>query len=127
MAVAVVVPGPYAQFAGPRSAAAVYRRRRRAVLSVLTAVVLVLVLSAGRVVANRGGAPASASTVRPATPHAAPASPGAAHVYVVQPGDTLWSIGQRFHGTTPLSDYVDDLVERNGGTHLDIAQPLALP
>jgi hypothetical protein len=107
-----------------------YVRRRRLVGLVIAAIVLVLLLGTGRVVANRGGAPASAATVRSAAPQAAPAPPGAAqlsHVYVVQPGDTLWSIGERFHGRTPLADYVDQLVERNGGTHLDIAQPLALP
>jgi LysM repeat protein len=48
-------------------------------------------------------------------------------VYVVQPGDTLWSIAERFHGPTVLADYVDQLVDRNGGTHLDVAQPLTLP
>jgi hypothetical protein len=127
MAVAVVLPN---RFAARSSLESTYVRRRRLVGLVVAAIVLVLLLGAGRVVANRGGAPASASTVRSAAPQAAPAPPGAAqlaNVYVVRPGDTLWSIGERFHGRTPLAEYVDLLVERNGGTHLDIAQPLALP
>jgi LysM repeat protein len=48
-------------------------------------------------------------------------------VYVVQPGDTLWSIGQRFHGHTSLADYVDTLVSANGGTQLQVSQALTLP
>jgi LysM repeat protein len=51
----------------------------------------------------------------------------AANVYVVQAGDTLWSIGQRFHGHSSLADYVDALVSANGGTELQVAQALTLP
>jgi hypothetical protein len=124
MAIAVVIPG---QFGSAQTLADTYARRRRAVLVVLASIALVLFLGAGHVVANRGGAPASASAIRPAASPAAPGTAGAAHLYIVQPGDTLWSIGERFHGSTPLVDYVDGLVEANGGTALQIAQPLALP
>jgi LysM repeat protein len=48
-------------------------------------------------------------------------------VYIVQAGDTLWSIGQRFHGRTALADYVDALVSNNGGTRLEVSQALTLP
>jgi hypothetical protein len=119
MALAAVIP---ARYAVARPSAATYARRRLLVLVVL-AIVFVLLLGTGHVVANRGGAPASASAVRP---EPAAASVGA-HIYVVQAGDTLWSIGQRFHGSTPLADYVDGLVAANGGTTLQIAQPLRLP
>lgn len=120
MAIAVVIPG---RFGNARSTIGTYARRRMVVLIVLASIALVLFLGAGHVVANRGGAPASAPAVRPA----APSTAGAADLYIVQPGDTLWSIGERFHGHTPLVDYVDDLVAANGGTTLQIAQPLALP
>jgi len=123
VALAAVIPAPYA--VGRRSAAT-YARRRLLVLVVL-AVVLVLLVGTGHVVANRGGAPASASAIRPESPQAAPGATGAAPIYVVQPGDTLWSIGERFHGSTPLVDYVDHLVAMNGGTTLQIAQPISLP
>jgi len=123
MALAAVIPAPYS--IGRRSAAT-YARRRLVVLLVI-AFALVLFIGTGHVVANRGGAPASASAIRPESAHAAaPASVGG-RIYVVQPGDTLWSIGERFHGSTPLVDYVDHLVAANGGATLQVAQPIPLP
>jgi LysM repeat protein len=123
MAMAVVIPG---RFGEHRSAAQLYARRRLMVTLIVAAIVLVLFVGAGHVVANRGGAPASTSAIRPVSA-AAPAAPVAANVYIVQPGDTLWSIGQRFHGHTSLADYVDALVSANGGTGLQVSQALALP
>lgn len=129
MAIAVVIPGQFrpGRLGTVRSRAQVYARRRLAVLLVLSAIALVLLVGAGRVVANRGGAPASTSAIRPVTPQAAPGTAGAAHIYVVQAGDTLWSIGERFHGHTALADYVDGLVSANGGTTLQVSQAIALP
>jgi len=123
MAIAVVIPG---QFGESYAASQIYARRRVMALLSLAAIVLVLFLGAGHVVANRGGAPASASMIRPAT-SAAVLPPAAAHVYVAQAGDTLWSIGQRFHGHMALADYVDALVEANGGTEIQVSQAIALP
>jgi LysM repeat protein len=123
MAIAVVIPG---RFGEHRSASQLYARRRLMVTLIVAAIVLVLLVGAGHVVANRGGAPASASAIRPVSA-AAPAAPVAANVYIVQAGDTLWSIGQRFHGPTSLADYVDALVSANGGTRLQVSQALALP
>jgi hypothetical protein len=97
----------------------VYARRRLIALLFLAAIVLVLFVGAGHVVANRGGAPASASAIRPATLQS--------NVYVVQAGDTLWSIGQRFHGHLSLADYVDQLIAVNAGTHIEPSQALTLP
>ena len=74
--------------------------------------------------ANRGGAPASTPAVRLANRAAA----GSLETtYVVQAGDTLWSIGQRFRGHTGLAEYVDALVAANGGSEIQVAQALALP
>jgi LysM domain len=128
MAIAVVIPG---QFSESYSPSRIYARRRLMVVLSLVAIVLVLLFGTGHVVANRGGAPASASMIRPASSpavdlrSAAPSAP--ANAYIVQPGDTLWSIGERFHGNTSLVDYVDLLVEANGGTELQVAQALSLP
>ena len=120
MAMAVVIPGQFRnrdveKFGDHGAASPLYARRRFAVLLTLAIIVLVLFVGTGHVVANRGGAPASASAIRPAT------------VYVVQAGDTLWSIGQRFHGDASLADYVDDLISVNGGTHIQPSQALTLP
>lgn len=47
--------------------------------------------------------------------------------YVVQPGDTMWSIAQRFGDDGSLTSYVDALVGMNGGASLAIGQVLVLP
>ena len=124
MAIAVVIPGQFGEY---RTASQIYARRRMMVLLTMATIVLVLFVSAGHVVANRGGAPASDSMIRPANPAVVIGAPAADNVYVVQPGDTLWSIGQRFHGNTVLADYVDALVATNGGTVLQVSQALTLP
>lgn len=124
MAIAVVIPGQFGEF---HSASQVYARRRLMVVLTMAAIVLVLFVGAGHVVANRGGAPASASTIRPANAAVVAGAAVAANVYVVQAGDTLWSIGERFHGKTSLVDYVDALVSANGGTELQVSQALTLP
>ena len=112
---AVVLPR---QMSPERRGTAVYLRRRCAVLAVLFALVAVLWLGVGSVLANRGGAPGSVPAVRPGQ---------AASTWVVQPGDTLWSIGQAAHGSDDLADYVDDLVVANGGTHLEVGRAIPLP
>jgi nucleoid-associated protein YgaU len=123
MAMAVVIPGRFSnrhlgnqQLGYQSRLSQLYARRRLAVLLTLAAIMLVLFVGTGHVVANRGGAPASASAIRPAT-----------SVYVVQSGDTLWSIGERFHGRASLADYVDQLISVNGGTHIQPSQALTLP
>lgn len=119
----------------------VYLRRRLvvglAVLGVAVAACLGL-----RAMASRGDGPAPVSTV---TPAAAPLSlsggavanelstfdAGAAYVvyegrYVVQPGDTLWSIASSLTDGSVRS-YVDELIELNGSASVDVGQALVLP
>jgi len=99
-----------------RPEARVYRRRR---LAVLCAVLSVLVLPALLVAAS------GATTVTPAsTP--APAVAPARSVYVVQPGDTLWSIAHEVDPTGDPRETVDRLVDLNGGSALQPGQRLRL-
>ncbi|MEI7547625.1 MAG: LysM domain-containing protein [Actinomycetota bacterium] len=112
----VVVP---LRLAGGRRHTRVFVRRRLLVSLVLVAVVAVVWLGAGNVLANRGGDPASAATVRPASP--------AAHVYVARAGDTLWSLAQRFHGDTSAAQYLELLLMANRGSSLQVGQAVTLP
>ena len=98
----------------------VYIRRRIAVASVLFSLVAALGLGAGNVLANRGGAPASATAARQAT------TPQAT-TYLVQPGDTMWSIAEDHHDDADLVTYVDALIALNGGTSLQVGQLISLP
>ena len=89
-------------------------RRRRVVAVFLLAFVFALCISAGQVLANRGGAPASTPTVRPAT------------TYVVQPGDTLWAIARRLQPTGDIRPLVDELARRAGSAAVVAGQRLDL-
>jgi hypothetical protein len=60
---------------------------------------------------------------QPASPSAAAQSP----VYVVQPGDTFWSIVQRLQPESDPRPVVDRLVRANGGPLLQAGQRVVLP
>jgi len=126
------------RFGNVRPGHSVYVRRRAAAAMIAVAVIIVLLFVVSRLVgdtvladtvlADRGAVPASSPTIRPAqdaTPHAQ--TNVAASMYVVQADDTLWGIAERYHGSTTVTEYVERLVERNGGTGLQIGQALNLP
>ena len=96
----VVAPAPRAVFV---------RRRLVAALIVAT----VLVGGAVRAVAAGGVGPASDTSRRPAA-------------YVVQPGDTVWSIVRQYRPTGDITALVRELTERNGGPDLQVGQQLLL-
>lgn len=48
-------------------------------------------------------------------------------VYVVAPGDTLWSIARALQPTGDVRPLVHQLSELNGGADLDVGQPVRLP
>jgi LysM repeat protein len=110
----------------------VYARRRLLAGMVFVTLVTLVWLGTSTVLANRGSAPASTSTVRPAAA-AAPLAAAAASAtpvaapYIVQPGDTLWSIAERLRGDHSLADYVAALVDVNGGASVSVGQQLVLP
>lgn len=92
-----------------------YVRRRVAVVGLLVFALALVLFGAGQVLASRGGDPASTPAARPAT------------AYVVQPGDTLWSLAEAFHGPSSRASYLDRLIDDNGGSQLQVGQLVELP
>jgi hypothetical protein len=44
-----------------------------------------------------------------------------------EPGDSLWSIAERFHGDVELTRFVDALIDLNGGPAITAGQLVRLP
>ena len=110
---------------------AVYQRRRLGVLVATVTVVAIgylaltglgALLSPHSAGAAAAGAPAhavaSAAPVAPAHAATAPA------VYVVQPGDTLWSIARQLHPSGDIRPLVDALADRAGSGPLVAGEAL---
>lgn len=103
-----------------RRSTLVYLRRRIVVASVFFSLVAAFGVGAGNVLANRGGEPASASAVRQAT---APE----VTTYLVQPGDTMYSIAEAYRDGANLMHFVDNLIALNGGVTVQVGQQITLP
>lgn len=104
-----------------RVSAATYRRRRAtaAVLAVGALSVIGLGgLGAIGVLTGPGGVPASAAGAGTAPPD---------RVVRAEPGDSLWSLAERFHGDVGLQRYLDALIGLNGGTAIAAGQLVRLP
>jgi hypothetical protein len=105
--------------------AATFRRRR------LVALVAAVALIAGLAVAVQAIAQA-ASTVGPSAPEplesegAGPPRPVDGEVYVVQPGDTLWSIAAELAPESDPRPVVDALRAANGGPELQVGDRLTV-
>ncbi len=89
-----------------------YRRRRMFVLAGLTLVASILLLLAGQV--GHAGAELDGP-------------PPAPEVYVVQPGDTLWSIADAVAPDVDRRDVVAQLSDSAGGSDLVPGQRIELP
>jgi hypothetical protein len=109
-----VVPDPVRR-RRVRSRSSIYWRRR---LLVLAAAVLIVFAARAALGALGGG------------PLAAPETPagrgGAAAVYVVQPGDTYWSIARHLQPSGEVRALVDKLSSEHGGAPLQPGEQLAL-
>jgi hypothetical protein len=102
------------------SQAPVYRRRRALVLAGLATLVVVVVLLAGAISARLAGGGHPSSAV------GAP-SRIASQEWIVQPGDTLWSIAAVLAPEADPRATVDRLVDANGDEPLEVGQHLVLP
>lgn len=111
------------------------RRRRLMVLLAAVTTAVLLVLAASRAAATFRDVPASVPERRPVPALDSGAAAGSAvatarHAvsgYVVQPGDTLWSIARRLQPEGDVRPLVDQLVDLNGGTDLGVGQRLSIP
>jgi hypothetical protein len=92
-----------------------YGRRRLMAGFALAGVLTGGALVAGRVAAVLGGAPASVPERRPVP-----------ITYVVQPGDTMWSIAERY-GSADLWSTVQAMARANGGSQVVVGQRLVVP
>ena len=113
-----------------RTAARTYLRRRLAVLAAALSLVAVPVLIATQGTSPHTEvdlAPASAPVVQdPAAYGAAGQSVPPRAVYVVQPGDTVWSIARELDPSGDPRAMVDRIVDLNGSAALQPGQRLRL-
>lgn len=91
-------------------------------LLLAVAAVLVTVQSA---MAGTGGGPLT--TTGAAAGPAGPMAPAAAEVYVVRPGDTLWSIARSVDPHADIRPLVDRLDAQLGGATLYPGEPISIP
>jgi hypothetical protein len=100
------------------------RVRRRRLVALLLAVALIgVTVVAGQALLSTFGA------VEPSSPQPveAPAlAPTVGQTYVVQPGDTLWSIAATIAPGSDPRPVVDALREANGGPNLQVGQRLTV-
>ena len=139
---AVVVPTPHDRWDEPvrlrllpaprpgcrrRPTPAVYRRRRLAVGLLLGVIVAAVLLVTGPVLRASVGALGGS----PLAPSGAPAvrdlRPVAAQTYVVQPGDTFWSLARRMQPSGDIRPLVDRLVALHHGATLQPGDRVAVP
>lgn len=98
-------------------------RRRRLVALLVTVALIGVITTAGRALLGAAG------SVEPSSPQpvdAPPLSPVLGGTYVVQPGDTLWSIAAAIAPDSDPRPVVDALRAANGGPDIQVGQPLTL-
>jgi hypothetical protein len=106
--------------------AAVYRRRRAMALVVAVLVaglVLVSLMALLGALTGPGGGPLAAT----GSAGIGPMQSASAHIHVVQPGETLWSIVRSSGRPGDPRPQVDRLAAQTGGRPLQVGQRLLLP
>lgn len=117
-----VIHGGRARRRGTRPLPAAVYRRRRVVVATLLAAVLVGVLALASLGLNAIGTGTSAGPASAPAPAAGPV----ADSYVVQPGDTLWTIARTIQPSGDVRPLVDRLADRAGGAGIQAGQRIDL-
>lgn len=107
----------------PRSRAlrAIYRRRRIVAIGLMAATLLVLMIALQATLGRSDGGPLT--TIG----SAGGARPAAAHLVVVRPGDSLWSIALATGARGDIRPLVDQLSAEVGGRPLQPGQQILIP
>jgi hypothetical protein len=100
------------------------RRRRLVALVAAVALVALLVVGVQALAGLASGGGSAPTSVEP--PAAEGSGPVAGASYVVQPGDTLWSIAATIAPDDDPREVVDALRSANGGADLQVGQRLDL-
>lgn len=103
----------------------VYRRRRLLAVGLLLLVIAAVLVLAQSTLAGTGGGPLT-TTGAAATPSDSMA-PAAASVWVVRPGDTLWSIARSLDPNGDIRPLVDRLSSQVHGGNIYPGETIALP
>ncbi len=104
-------------------------RRRITALAVLLVLCVALSVAVLQFAVRPGGIPASAAGSGPASASQSVVLPAgvADHFYIVEAGDSLWSIARAHAPHRDVRAYVDELDDLNGGTTIQPGQRLVLP
>jgi hypothetical protein len=104
-------------------------RRRITALGLLLALCVVLSVAVVQLAVRPGGIPASAAGSGPASASQSVVLPAgvADHFYIVEAGDSLWSIARAHAPHRDVRAYVDELEDLNGGITIQPGQRLVLP
>jgi len=112
------------EWSGPR-----FGLRRLVAALLVGGLVLALAVGAFELVVRPGGIPASAAGSSPASASRSAVLPTgvADRYYIVEAGDSLWSIARAQAPFRDVRTYVDELKQLNGGTQLQPGQRIVLP
>jgi hypothetical protein len=103
---------------GAATALPAYGCRRAVAGGLLVGLLAICGVAAHDVLAGSGGVPASAAGATPAPVRVA---------VVAEPGDTLWSIAERWHGEIGFERYLEALINLNDGPSIQAGQSITLP
>jgi hypothetical protein len=107
--------------------ARVYLRRRILVgLGLVVAAAVLWLAATGAATLLRGPATTGTAATEPAPTVAAAVPTDVDSSYVVEPGDTLWSIARQLGRDGDIRPLVDELAERAGGASLSAGQRIDL-